>query len=293
MNLQRLRSFLTVCETGGFRRAADLLGLSQPALTRQIQVLEAEMGARLFHRDRQPVALTEAGRFVAEQAGRLLGEAAFLRQEAQRLDGGRDPTLRIGVLQSLLEGVFSAALIGWRRDWPRVPLRVMGFRSSQIMTEVIDGRQHLGLIGEVPTDPRLVWKPLLEDPYVAVLPPQHALAAQPRVSLAALAMEGMVLPPPGFGLRDTVDLAFGAEGLSPRVTAELEGIGAILALVRAGLGPSLLPFSAVNHIGGLEIKPLAGQAPQRSIGAIWHAGRPPDPAADALLSSVSYAAARP
>ncbi|WP_431285778.1 LysR family transcriptional regulator [Humitalea sp. 24SJ18S-53] len=292
MNLLRLRSFLALSEAGGFRRAADLLGLSQPALTRQIQVLEAEFGAQLIRRGRQPVALTEAGRFLVQHAGRLLAEAAFLRQEVQRLDGGRDPTLCVGVLQSLLEGVFSTALVGWRRDWPTVPLRVMGFRSGPIMAEIIDGRQHLGFIGIPPTDPRLVWKPMVEDVFVAVLPPRHRLAQDDTpLDLADLAAEGMVLPPPGFGLRDTADAAFATLGLTLRLTAELEGIGAILALVRAGLGPSLLPASAVSGIAGLAIRPLAGHAPRRSLGAVWHAGRRQDAVVEALVSAVEHSAA--
>lgn len=291
MNLLRLRSFLTLSEAGGFRRAAELLGLSQPALTRQIQVLEAEFGAALIRRGRQPVALTEAGRFLAQQAGRLLAEAAFLRQEVQRLDGGRDPTLCVGVLQSLLEGVFSAALVGWRRDWPGVPLRVLGFRSGPIMAEILDGRQHLGFVGMPPTDPRLVWRPIVEDVFVAILPPHHRLARNDDpLGIADLAAEGMVLPPPGFGLRDTVDVAFAALGLTPRVTAELEGISAILALVRAGLGPSMLPASAVLGTGGVVVRPLAGHAPRRSLGAVWHVGRGQDAVIDALVSAVENAA---
>nr|WP_282572106.1 LysR family transcriptional regulator [Roseomonas acroporae] len=291
MNLRRLRAFLTVSEAGGFRRAAQQLDLSQPALTRQIQVLEAEIGARLIHRDRQPLALTEAGRFLAQQAGRLLAEAAFLRQEVQRLDGGRDPTLCVGVLQSMLEGVFAAALPGWRRDWPQVPLRVTGFRSSQIMAEVIDGRQHLGFIGVRPSDPRLVWQDLIEDPFVVVLPPSHPLAHRTgTLPLAALTEEGLVLPPPGFGLRDAVDIAFAAIGLAPRVTAELEGIGAILALVRAGLGPSLLPATAIAGLAGLAVRLLDGEVPSRTIGAVWHVGRRSDAPIDALVAAVARAA---
>ncbi|GGJ23482.1 LysR family transcriptional regulator [Neoroseomonas lacus] len=291
MNLLRLRSFLTLSEAGGFRRAAELLGLSQPALTRQIQVLEAEFGAPLVRRGRQPVTLTEAGRFLAQHAGRLLAEAAFLRQEVQRLDGGRDPTLCVGVLQSLLEGVFSTALVGWRRDWPGVPLRVLGFRSEPIMAEIIDGRQHLGFVGTAPTDPRLVWRPMVEDVFVAVLPPHHRLAREgAALELAALAAEGLVLPPPGFGLRDTVDMAFAALGLMPRVTAELEGIGAIVALVQAGLGPSVLPASAVSGGAGFVLRQLAGLAPRRELGAVWHAGRHHDAVLEALVNAVQNAA---
>lgn len=284
MNLTRLRAFVVLQEAGSFRRAAERLGISQPALTRQIQVLEAELGATLLHRSRPPLALTEAGRFVASQAGRLLVDAALLRQEARRLHGGRDPTLRIGVLQSLLEGPFARALLAWRPAWPGVPLRVLGFRSAQIMQEVAEGRQHLGLVGVVPGDPRLAWRQLAEDDFVAVLPPDHALTRRrTSVSLAELEAAGLVLPPPGFGLRDVVDATFAEAGLPLRPVAELEGIGAILALVQAGLGPSLLPGSAVPAGAPLVLRRLESKAPRRILGVVWHRTHQPEASLQALV----------
>jgi DNA-binding transcriptional LysR family regulator len=293
LNLLRLRSFLALQDAGSFRLAAERLGLSQPALSRQIQVLEAELGATLLRRGRPPLALTEAGRFVAQEAPRLLADAALLQQEAKRLHGGRDPTLCLGVLQSLLEGVFARALLAWRQEWPDVKLRVLGFQSGQIMREVAEGRQHLGVVGLPPGDPRLVWRPLAEEPFLAVLPPGHALAraAEDAVSLADLAAAGLVLPPPAFGLRQAVDAAFAAAGLAPRLVAELEGIGAILALVQAGLGPSILPASAVPASAQVACRALAGEAPRRSLGVVWHRSRKPDAVTLALVAALEDALA--
>lgn len=288
MNLARLHSLMVLKEAGNFRLAAERLGISQPALTRQIQVLEAELGATLLRRGRPPFALTEAGRYVAQEAPRMLADAALLRQEARRLHGGRDPTLCVGVLQSLLEGVFARALMVWRRDWPGVPLRVLGFQSGEIMQAVAEGRQHLGVVGMEPTDPRLAWRQLVDEAFIAVMPPGHILA-EPKgeaVQFADLATSGLVLPPPAFGLRQSVDLAFAAAGVTPRVVAELEGIGAILALVHAGLGPSILPASAVPANAGLELRPLAGEAPRRCLGVVWHRSRQPDAVLNGLIDAL-------
>jgi DNA-binding transcriptional LysR family regulator len=290
MNLSRLNSLLVLHEAGSFRLAAERLGLSQPALTRQMQVLEAEIGATLLRRGRPPLTLTEAGRFVMREAPRLLADAALLRQEARRLHGGRDPALCLGVLQSLLDGVFARAVVDWRRDWPGVPLRVMGFRSGQIMQEVAEGRQHLGLVGTRPGDPRLSWRELVEEPFLAVLPPDHPLAReQGPLPLAEIGAAGLVLPPPSFGLRDMVDEAFAAVGLAPRLVAELEGIAAIVALVKAGLAPSILPASAIPLDAGLVVRPLDGAAPRRPIGVVWHRSRKPDAVTAALVDSLERA----
>jgi DNA-binding transcriptional LysR family regulator len=287
MNLDRLAAFLALVEAGSFRRAAEQLGVSQPALTRQIQVLEAELDATLLRRGRPPMTLTEAGRHVLRHGGKLVADAALLRQEASQLAGRRDPAIRIGVLQSLLEGVFAQAVVAWRPAWPGIVLRVMGFRSAQIMADIAEGRQHLGLVACRPEMPGLDSRLLGEDRFVAFLPPQHRLAQAGAVSLAELGRIGLILPPRGFGLRQSVDAAYAAIGVVPRIAAELEGIGAIIALVQAGLGASLLPRSAAVGAAACTIRCIEGPGPNRHLAAVWRSGSAPDAAMLALVEAVA------
>ena len=283
---------MAIAEAGSLRRAAEGLGLSQPALTRQLQVLESELGATLLRRGRPPLLLTEAGRYVLDQGAKLLADAATLRMEASRLAGGRDPAIRVGVLQSLLESSFAAALLDWRRAWPSVPLRVAGFRSQQIIADVTEGRQDLGFVGAEPRGGQLASSILAEDVFVAVLPRAHALAARDDVTLAELARSAMVLPNRGLPLRTLVDDAFALAGTRPRIAAELEGIGAILALVEADLGPSLLPASAVPRRAQVVMKSLGAAAPRRQIIAVWQSRRALDIAMQELTESMRTALGR-
>jgi len=290
MDLRRLRAFLLVVEAGGFRRAADRDGTSQPALSRQIQVLEAEIGATLVRRGRSGLDLTEAGRFVARDGHRLLSDVALLKQEARRLHGGRGPSLVVGVLQSLLVGVFPRMMLRWRRDWPEVPVRVLGFRSAQIRTDVIEGRQLLGFTATSAPDPRLVCRVLAREEFVAVLPSSHSLAMREPDSPLALpdvCRVGLIIPPPSFGLRDSVDEAFAAAGATPRLIAEIEAIDAIVALVRGGLGASILPRWSVMPGSGVISRRLSEPAPARTLCAVWRASTAPDPAMQSLVEAAA------
>jgi DNA-binding transcriptional LysR family regulator len=289
MNLDRLGAFLVLAEAGSFRRAAEQLGISQPALTRQIQVLEAELGATLLRRGRPPMSLTEAGRHVLRKGAKLVADAALLRDEASQLAGGRDPAIRIGVLQSLLEGVFARSVVAWRPAWPGVALRVMGFRSPQILADVTEGRQQLGLIARQREMPGVEWRSFGEDRFVALLPPEHRLARSDRATLEELAQAGLILPPRGFGLRAAIDAAYAPLGLMPRIAAELEGIGAIIALVQAGIGASLLPHSAATGGAGVVMRPNEGAGPSRHLGAVWRADSRPHAAMMALVEAIAFA----
>jgi len=288
VNLDRLAAFLVLAEAGSFRRAAEQLGISQPALTRQIQVLEAELGAILLRRSRPPMTLTDAGRHVLRQGGKLVADATLLREEASQLAGGRDTAIRIGVLQSLLEGVFARAVVAWRPAWPSIALRVMGFRSAQILADVTEGRQQLGLIARLREMPGVAWHSLGEDRFVAFLPPGHRLGMADRVSLADLGQAGLILPPRGFGLRDAVDEAYTRLGVVPRIASELEGIGAIIALVQAGIGVSLLPHSAAAGAAAPIIRRIDGHAPSRHLGAVWRTDARPDAAIIKLVASIGF-----
>jgi DNA-binding transcriptional LysR family regulator len=255
-----------------------------------VQILEAEIGATLFRRGRNGLDLTEAGRLVARDGHRLLSDVSLLKQEARRLHGGRGPSLVVGVLQSLLVGVFPRMMLRWRRDWSEVPVRVLGFRSAQIRADVIEGRQLLGFISASSPDPRLTCRALAREEFVAVLPLSHPLAARDAdapLTLADVGRGGLIIPPPSFGLRDSVDEAFAAAGATPRLIAEIEAIDAIVALVRGGLGASILPRWSVMPGAGVVSRRLAAPAPARTLCAIWRASTAPDPAMRSLVEAAA------
>jgi DNA-binding transcriptional LysR family regulator len=291
MNLQRLRYFEAVGRLGSFRRAADELNISQPALSRQIKVLEGEVGVALLIRAKRRVAMTPGGTHLWRRCSELLDEAAVLAKEVRRISDADPLPFTIGVLQSLLNGIFPQAYMALRREAGKVPLSVFGFRAAHIITGVLHGEYDLGVVSGSVDEERLLCKPLFEDIHVAVLPKGHRLSRR-IVTLQALAdgPDPMVTWPRGFGIRDTVDRAFAASPVR-NYAAEVEGLGAILELVRAGLGTAVLPLSAVTPAPrGVAIRRIEGDPIVRTISSVQRAGAALPPFSRRLIELMTVAA---
>jgi DNA-binding transcriptional LysR family regulator len=291
MNLQRLRYFEAVARLGSFRRAADELDISQPALSRQIQVLETEVGVPLLIRSKRRVAMTPAGTHLWRRCSELLDEAAVLAKEVRQVSKAAPVPFTIGVLQSLLTGIFPQAYMRLREEVGKVPLCVFGFRTGPIITGVLNGDYDVGVVSGPINEKRLVLKPLFQDIHVAVLRKGHPLEAR-AVSLKSLldAAEPMVGWPRGFGIRDTNDQTFAAYPVRS-YAAEVESLGAILELVRAGLGTTVLPLSAVTPSPpDVAICRIEGDPIVRTVSSIQRVGATLPPFSRRLLELMTAAA---
>jgi DNA-binding transcriptional LysR family regulator len=247
MNLQRLRYFQAVGRFGSFRRAADELNITQPALSRQIKVLEREVGVPLLTRSKRKVALTPGGAYLLQRSTQLLDEAAVVLKDVRQVSTEEPVPFTLGVLQSLLTGVFPQALVMLRKEFGRAPVRVFGFRTHQIVSGVLHGEYDLGIVAGPVDDPKLVGREVFVEPYVAVLPRGHRLARHSTVDLALMASVPLVGSPIGHIIRQMVDAAAG-DTLRLKYVAEIESLGAIVELVRAQLGAAVIPLSAVTPL---------------------------------------------
>jgi DNA-binding transcriptional LysR family regulator len=270
MNLQRLRYFQAVGRFGSFRRAADELNITQPALSRQIKVLEREVGIPLLTRSKRKIALTPGGAHLLQRSTQLLDDAAVLLKEVRLVNTEEPVPLTLGVLQSLLTGVFPQALVMLRKEFRKAPVRVFGFRTQQITSGVLHGEYDLGIIAGPVDDPKLVGRQLFVEPYVAVFPRGHPLARRPAVDLAAMASVPLVGSPVGHIIREMVDSA-GGGSLRWRYVAEMDSLGAMVELVRAQLGAAVIPLSAVTPLPrGVVARRLVGNSGSHAIvRTIW------------------------
>jgi LysR family hydrogen peroxide-inducible transcriptional activator len=289
MNFQRLRYFEVVARRGSVRQAADELNITQPALSRQIKVLEEEVGVPLLIRAERRISLTPAGAYLWRKCGALLGEAAVLAKEVRRVSNEEPIPLTIGILQSLMSGIFPQAYMALRKEVGKVPLRVFGFRTSHIISGVLNGDYDLGIISEVIENPKLTVWPLFDDPHVTVLPKAHPLARRASVDIQSLA-DSIISWPRGFGIRDTLDRAVVSSPVR-RYAAEVESLGAMLELVRAGLGTTVLPLSAVTPVpAGIVLRPLRGESVTRTVLAVHRVEARLPPFALRLLDLITQAA---
>ncbi|MBZ7405527.1 LysR family transcriptional regulator, partial [Klebsiella grimontii] len=229
-----------------FGHAAARLNISQPPLSQQIQILEQQIGARLFARTNRSVSLTEAGRQFLADSRQILSQVDDAAARAARLHHGETGELRIGFTSSapFIKAV-SDTLSTFRRRYPDVHIQTRETNTREQIVPLNEGALDLGLMRNTQLPETLVWERVLREPLLAMVPRDHPLASQPRVSLRELAREPFVFfdPHVGTGLYDDILGLLRRYDLTPTIAQEVGEAMTIIGLVAAGLGVSILPAS--------------------------------------------------
>lgn len=277
MELRHLRYLLAVVEHGHFGRAAQSLGIKQPPLSQQIQVLEAEVGAQLLVRSRRGVELTPAGEAFAEHARAALASAATALEEARRIERGETGNLTIGFINSALDVVLTPVLAEVRRRWPEIRVSPVEFVLStdavnalrQGLVDVAIGRLPLALNG--PRDD-LCALPLLTDRVDLVVHHSHPLADRARVMLARLRDEPFILTPLEERAPRYWHMVCRAAGFEPQVVGRLQGIHTLIGMVATGAGVGLVPRAArIAGRSNVAYVPLVPSVPAPPLTLVWRA----------------------
>ncbi|HBM2906123.1 TPA: LysR family transcriptional regulator [Klebsiella michiganensis] len=246
IELRHLRYFIAVAEELHFGHAAARLNISQPPLSQQIQILEQQIGARLFARTNRSVSLTEAGRQFLADSRQILSQVDDAAARAARLHHGETGELRIGFTSSapFIKAV-SDTLSTFRRRYPDVHIQTRETNTREQIVPLNEGALDLGLMRNTQLPGTLVWERVLREPLLAMVPRDHPLASKPRVSLRELAREPFVFfdPHVGTGLYDDILGLMRRYDLTPAITQEVGEAMTIIGLVAAGLGVSILPAS--------------------------------------------------
>ncbi|WP_208896552.1 LysR family transcriptional regulator [Klebsiella grimontii] len=246
IELRHLRYFIAVAEELHFGHAAARLNISQPPLSQQIQILEQQIGARLFARTNRSVSLTEAGRQFLADSRQILSQVDDAAARAARLHHGETGDLRIGFTSSapFIKAV-SDTLSTFRRRYPDVHIQTRETNTREQIVPLNEGALDLGLMRNTQLPETLVWERVLREPLLAMVPRDHPLASQPRVSLRELAREPFVFfdPHVGTGLYDDILGLLRRYDLTPTIAQEVGEAMTIIGLVAAGLGVSILPAS--------------------------------------------------
>lgn len=246
IELRHLRYFIAVAEELHFGHAAARLNISQPPLSQQIQILEQQIGARLFARTNRSVSLTEAGRQFLADSRQILTQVDDAAARAARLHQGETGELRIGFTSSapFIKAV-SDTLSTFRRRYPDVHIQTRETNTREQIVPLNEGALDLGLMRNTQLPETLIWERVLREPLLAMVPRDHPLASQPRVSLLELAREPFVFfdPHVGTGLYDDILGLLRRYDLTPTIAQEVGEAMTIIGLVAAGLGVSILPAS--------------------------------------------------
>ncbi len=253
MELRQLRSFVAVAEALHFRRAAERLHLAQPALSRQIQNLESELGVTLLERTRRRVQLTEAGATLLRHARSLLTRAQEAAQAAQLAARGRTGWVRIRFVGSASYDVLPRSLKLFRDRSPGVEVILTEMPTGEQVQALREHRIHLGFVRPPIHGEGLALETIQREPLVVALPRGHALARRRTLNLRALAREPFVLSPrtPRPSWIDYIVGLANRAGFDPRIVQETAEIQTALSLVSAGVGISVVP-------GAMEKVPRRG-----------------------------------
>jgi DNA-binding transcriptional LysR family regulator len=243
MNISQLRTFLAVVDHGSFSAAAKDLGISQPAVTMQLQALEADLGVTLLDRRYRRIDLTEAGRLLEPHARRTVSELDGAREELAGLSD--DITGDLQIVASTTPGayVIPRVLGGFLSECPNVRVVITERDTADVVDAVEAGAAQLGVCGAVVKGAKAEFEALATDEIVAICPPDSPWASQAQVPLSELAGADWVAREQGSGTRRVVESALAERGVDPsalRVVAELGAGEAIVSAVEGGLGVAML-----------------------------------------------------
>jgi DNA-binding transcriptional LysR family regulator len=287
--LKPLRAFCQTTRLGSVSRAAEALYVSQPAITLQLQALERELGQKLFERSGRRLVPTRAGEALYELARPLIDgidtlPAAF-RDALKGMDAG---ALNIAANSSTILYLLPRIVERFREHHPDVRLSLHNTVSADgtdlLRSDSVD--LVVGSMHDVPAD--LVYEPLHRFEQRLVMPPGHALADKPDLSLADIGQHGLILPPKRQITWRLVDLVFQQNRVPYTVALEVGGWEVIKQYVAMGMGISILSSICLTEAdrGRLVTRPLDRFFPARSYGVVMRKGRLPSPQARAFMDLI-------
>ncbi|MCA6093791.1 LysR family transcriptional regulator [Streptomyces sp. SCA3-4] len=290
MELQQMRYVVAVAETGGFTRAAERCHVVQSALSHQIARLERELGARLFDRTSRSVRLTAAGAAFVPVARQALEAADRARAEVDAVTGEVRGRLAVGAISTVAAVDLAHELGRFRARYPQVRVSLRMDMSEALIEGVRQGTLDVAFIGLVPgMRPQGVCrKELAHDELVAVVAPEHPLAARKRTDLQRLAGEPFIDFLAGSAARQQRDAAFHAAGLVTDAPFEVTDVESLVRLVRANLGIGMVPKAVAARLQGVHALRVR-DAPSRVEQLVWST-LGTSPAAAAFLSQLGAGA---
>lgn len=263
MELRHLKYFHAVAGTLNFSRAAELLHIAQPALSRQIRQLEEMLGVQLFDRESRPIALTMAGRFFHEQTLQVIARLREIEDGTRSIALAQRPWFGIGFVPSVMYGVLPDLIRQFRLDAPGVETSFTELMTMEQVGALKLGRIDIGFGRLAINDPAISCLTLWREPLLAALPAGHALIQRQIISMAELATQPLIVYParPRPSYADQVLLLFSERGLRPAQVREANEMQTALGLVAAGIGIALVPASVQGAPrNGVVFRPLSEAA---------------------------------
>jgi DNA-binding transcriptional LysR family regulator len=272
-----LRYLYEAAVTGSMRGAGDKIGVAVSSISRQIAQLELEFGLPLIERGRRVIRLTEAGHLAVEHyQGQLSERDAFLGRLAD-LRGVRSGTIDLAIGEGFLGQAFTSLLDEFQRSHPLIRLTINTGSTAEIIRRVSDDESHIGLVFQVPSEPKIRLRSSAAQPLTVIVAPDHPLALLGSVSLAALSLHALCLSPREFRIRQIIGAAEARQHLFLDPVMTTNSIMVMRDAARSGKFATILPRIAALaeiRVGALVSIPLVDDGLENTtIGLISRTGR--------------------
>jgi len=283
-----MRVFLAVAEHGSFNRAAEVLLLTQPAVSHHVRRLEARLGTVLFDRSPQGARLTPAGETLLRYARVARWVLLAAESSVMEVDRQAGHTLVLGVTPTISTHCLPKWLAAFHHHYPRVQIRVHTHTTPRLVLQVARNELPLAIIeGELPAEETVDFWVLERMEFVIVAPARKPWIRHQRLPLRALDAQPFVTRAPGTSTRSWLDRVLAEGGARPRIVAELDTPDAIQRAVVQGLGVALLPRCMLESLApGLHLIEVDGTPPIRYLKALWPKNLPLQPLPRAFLETL-------
>lgn len=282
MDISQLKTLIHVAELGSLSKASDRLSIAQPALSRQIRLMEKELGVDLFERHGRGMVITQAGQDVLDHAVRIMAEMEAIRRVPIHARSSYRGKVTVGTTPTVAEIITVPLLRKIKQTHPALEVRF----SSAFSGHLLDWLQRGDLDLAVSYDPKplksLRVVPVMMESLLFVGSADDRFSLATPVPFSRLAEQELVMPSPRHGLRAIMDDCARQAGVELCASVEADSFGVMIDLVRNGFGPTMLPLAPIHHLveaGVLSAAPLVDPAPARKLVLAYPVDRPTSPAA--------------
>ena len=261
VTLRQLQVFLSVVETRNFSRTGDLIGLTQPAVSRSITELESQVGLQLVNRTTREVELTDAGRSLATRLPRVLDDLDATLQDVAGMATGLRGRVRVASSPTLSANLMPECIALCHELHPGMELMLLDRVQNATLASVLSGEVDFGVVIDPEDREALTCETILTEPFYLACPLSHRLARKRTVNWTDLKGESLVLLDHASGSRRLIDEALSAQQVQYTVAQEVGHSTTIFRMLEAGLGVSVIPKLALppQGLAGLAVRPLTPQ----------------------------------
>jgi DNA-binding transcriptional LysR family regulator len=288
-DLNDLLAFRAVAEVSNFRKAAEVVHISQPAFSRRIDKLEQALGVRLLDRTTRRVSLTAVGRDFSRKVEQLLDDLDHTLLGIRGVAATRMGEVAIAAVPSAVYYFLPQVIRRYHERYPKIRVKVFDASANEVLAAVVRGEADFGLNFMGSQEPGVEFEPLLEERFVAACRRDHPLAHKKQVTWADLSAYDFISVGKSSGNRLLLDQALAGIAQRPQALYEAQHVTTLLGLVEAGLGVAAVPamaMPAADHPLLVSV-PLTKPVVSRKMGLIRRQGRSLSPAAQQLYDLLS------